>query len=74
MLGYWGMHRTPLLPLLPGLLWPGMVAPDIVLSIGQLDLNWIAWNSTVFTFNCVSAKICVLMLNWTVGNRAVFDI
>ena len=29
----WGMRSTPLLPLLPGLLWPGMVAPDKALSL-----------------------------------------
>ena len=34
MLGLWGMWSTPSLPLLPGLLWPGMVAPDRVLSMG----------------------------------------
>ena len=28
MLELWGMRRTPSLPLLPGPLWPGMVAPD----------------------------------------------
>ena len=34
MLGLWGMQSTPSLPLLPGSLWPGMVAPDRVLSMG----------------------------------------
>ncbi len=28
MLELWGMWSTPLLPSLPGPLWPGMVAPD----------------------------------------------
>ena len=28
MLELWGMLSTPLLPLLPGPLWPGVVAPD----------------------------------------------
>ena len=28
MLELWGMRSTPLLPLLPGPLWPGVVAPD----------------------------------------------
>ena len=28
MLEHWGMQSTPLLPLLPGPLWPGVVAPD----------------------------------------------
>ena len=34
MLGLWGMQSTPSLPLLPGSLWPGMVAPDRALSMG----------------------------------------
>ena len=33
MVGLWGMQSTPLLPLLPGLLWPGAVAPDRALSM-----------------------------------------
>ena len=32
------MSSTPLLPLLPGPLRPGVVAPDKVLSIGQMEL------------------------------------
>ena len=28
MLELWGMRNTPLLPSLPGQLWPGLVAPD----------------------------------------------
>ena len=35
---------------------PGAVAPDRVLSMGQIEQNW------------------VLMLNWIVWNRPVFDI
>ena len=31
-----GMRSTYSLPLLPGPLWPRAVAPDMVLSIGQL--------------------------------------
>ena len=34
MLGLWGMRGTPSLPLLPGPLWPGMVAPDRALLMG----------------------------------------
>ena len=32
----WGMWSTPLLPLLPGPLWPRLLAPNRVLSIGQI--------------------------------------
>ena len=38
MLEFWGMQSTPSLPLLPGSLWPGMVTPDRVLSIGHIEL------------------------------------
>ena len=37
----WGMQRTPSLPSLPGPLWFGVVAPDRVLSMGQMELNCI---------------------------------
>ena len=39
MLELWEMHSTPLLPSLPSPLWPGEVAPDRVLFIGQIELN-----------------------------------
>ena len=38
MLELWGMQSTPSLPSLPGSLWPGVVAPDRVLSMGQIEL------------------------------------
>ena len=45
MLELYGKRSTPSLPLLPGLLWSGVVAPDKVLSMGQLELfdnlNWV---------------------------------
>ena len=33
----WGMWSTHSLPLLPGPLWHGLVAPDRVLSMGQME-------------------------------------
>ena len=57
MLGLWGMQSSPSLPLLPGLIWAGVVAPDRVLSMGQIELkcvlmlNGITRNRTVLTFN-----------------------
>ena len=41
MLELWGMWSTPSLPSLPGLLWLRVVAPDRVLSMGQIELNWV---------------------------------
>ena len=39
MLELWGMRSTPLLPSLPGPVWPGVVAPDKVLSMGQIEIT-----------------------------------
>ena len=33
------MLSNPSLTLLPGPLWPGVVAPDRFLSMGQIELN-----------------------------------
>ena len=35
----WGMRSTPSLPSLPGILSPGVVAPDRIQSMGQIELN-----------------------------------
>ena len=44
VLELWGSRSIPSLQLLPGPLWPGVVAPDRVLSMGQIELNWrCAW-------------------------------
>ena len=40
MLELWGMGNTPLLPSLPGPHWPGVVAPDSILSMAQIELNF----------------------------------
>ena len=62
MLKFWEIRSTPSLPSPLGPLWPRVVAPDRVLSMGQiklncvLTLNWIFWNRTVFTFNYVQTK------------------
>ena len=41
MLELWGMQSTPSLPSHPGRLWLEVVAPDRVLSIGQIEPNYI---------------------------------
>ena len=70
MLELWGIQSTTSLPSLWGQLWPGVVAPDRVLSMGQIELNcililnWIAWNRTVLTFKlCTYAKLNCLKWN-----------
>ena len=37
MVELWGMQCTPLLPFLPGPLWPEVVTPDRVLSMDQIE-------------------------------------
>ena len=48
ILELWRMWSTPLLPSLPGPLWPGVVAPDRVLIYGSnrtvWHLNWVKIN------------------------------
>ena len=41
MMGLWGMWSIPLLALIPGPIWPGMVAPDRALSMALIKLNCI---------------------------------
>ena len=41
MLELWEMRSTPSLPSLPGPLWPGVVALARVLSLGQIEQNWV---------------------------------
>ena len=54
----WGMQSTLSLPSFPGSLWPGVVAPDRIISMSQiglncvLKLNWIVWYWTVWSSNC----------------------
>ena len=39
MLELWRMRSTLSLPSLPGLLWPGVVTSDEVLSMDQIELS-----------------------------------
>ena len=50
MLEIWGMQSIPSLPSLPGSLWPGVVALDKVLSMGQIELN------CVLMLNLIASK------------------
>ena len=59
ILELWGIQSTPSLTSLSGPLWLTVVALDSVLSLVQIELNyvlmlnWIVWNRTVLTFNCL---------------------
>ena len=48
LLELYGMWSTHLLPLLPGPLWPGMVAHDWTLSMGKIERNCILIQSSIF--------------------------
>ena len=66
------MWIIPILPSLPGSLWPGAVVSDRVLSMGQIELNsvfvlnWIVWNRHFWHLNSV------FKLNWIVWNITVY--
>ena len=73
MLELWGMLSTHSLTSLRGPLWSGVVAPDRVLSMGQIELdcvltlNWIVWNRTVWHLTVCKQKT-IPILNWIVWN------
>ena len=56
MLELCGMRSPSSLLSVPGPLWSAMVAPDRVLSMGQIELNsvlrlnWIIWNRTIYMY------------------------
>ena len=41
MLKLWGLRNTPSLPSFPGPLMTGVVAPDRVLSMGQMGMKYV---------------------------------
>ena len=56
MLELWGMWNTPLLPLLQGPLWPQVVAPERVLSVGQIkqfEIQTVCEQMTYVRLNCL---------------------
>ena len=56
------MRSSPSLPSFSGPIWPGVLASDKVLFMDQTELNcvimlnWIVWNRTVWSFNCVKTN------------------
>ena len=63
MLELWGMRSTPLLLSAPGPLWSGMVTPERVVSMGQIELNcvlvlnWVVWNRIVLPAHWFSGRV-----------------
>ena len=41
--------------------------------MGQIELNFIAWNRTVWHWNCILMLNWIVWINWIVWNRNVFD-
>ena len=56
MLELCGMQSTHSLPTVPDLFLPWVVAPDRILSVGQIELNcvltlnWIVWNRSDYLY------------------------
>ena len=51
----WGMQSTSSLPLLPGSLWPGVVAPDVILRMGQIEQTKCANKWLMLNWDCYIA-------------------
>ena len=51
----WGFWSTLSLPLLPGPLWPAVVAPDRILSMGQIKKNMCANKWMMLNCDCYIA-------------------
>ena len=45
-LNLWGMWSTPSLPLIPGPSRSGVVVPDRILSMGQIEVWHLNWEQT----------------------------
>ena len=70
MLELWGIWSTRSLASLPGLLWPGVVAPYRVLFMGQIGINCGFLSLLFFAFklriyaklNCLNRTVLTLKL------------
>ena len=52
VLELWGIWSTPSLPLFPYSLWPGVVAPDRILSMGQVEQTMCANKWLILNCDC----------------------
>ena len=71
MLELWGMWSIPLLPLLPGLLWTGVVAPDWAQSMGQIELNCVLRLELfeIKLFICIKIDLVLNNLQWLICHQ-----
>ena len=65
MLELWGMQSTPSLPLFPSSLWPKEVAPERVLSMGQIELNCVLMLE-IELFICIKMDLALNNLQWLI--------
>ena len=61
MLELWGVWHTPSLPSLPDPLWPKVVVPDRVLSMGLKELNCVL---EIELFICIKIDLALNNLQW----------
>ena len=72
MLELWGTRSIPSLPMLPGPLWPGMVAPDKGPIYGQNRTNWILmlnWIRNFMTDRSSSLELSELPPFWIASKQ-----
>ena len=72
MLELGGIGSTSLLPSHSRPLWPHVVTPDSILSMGQIVLNCILILNELLEIELFWHLDCVLILNWIVWNETVF--
>ena len=61
------MRSNTSLPLLPDSLWPGMVAPDSILSISQIELCAELFEIELFT--CIEMDLALNNLQWFIYHQ-----
>ena len=64
MLEFRGMRSTPLLSSFPGPLWFGAVAPDRVLSMGQIEINsliMLNWIVEIELLICIKTDLALFI-------------
>ena len=64
------MRSTPLLPSIPGSLWPRVVTPDRVQSMGQIELNCILHELfEIELFLCIKMDFALNNQQWLIFHK-----